>query len=90
MGRPKGYSKKYHASCLEVNMFWCNVLICLGVMKTLIMFWIGKKGNNRLKLNDYDIKSISKIMKMFRKYISEEFCRLSKAIENVDHWKARI
>jgi len=63
-------------------------LICLGVMKTLIMFWIGKKGNNRLKLNDYDIKSISKIMKMFRKYISEEFCRLPRAIEDVDHWKA--
>lgn len=64
-------------------------LVCLGVMKTLIMFWIGKKGNNRFKLiNDYNIKLISKIMKIFRKYISEEFCRLPRSIEDVEHWKA--
>jgi len=57
-------------------------------MKTLILFWTGKKGNNRLKLKDHNIKSISKIMKIFRKYISEEFCRLPRTIEDVDNWKA--
>lgn len=62
-------------------------LVCLGIMKTLILFWTGKKRINQLKLNDHDINSISKTMKIFRKYISEEFCRLSRAIEDVEHWK---
>lgn len=64
-------------------------LVCLGVMKTLIMFWTGKKGNSRLfKLSDYNIKLISKNMKIFRKYICKEFCRLPRSIEDIEHWKA--
>jgi len=27
-------------------------------------------------------------MKIFRKYISEEFCRLPRSVEDVEHWKA--
>jgi len=64
-------------------------LVCLGVMKTLLMFWLGKKGNSRLKfINDSNVKLISKNMKNFRKYISEEFCRLPRSLEDVEHWKA--
>lgn len=63
-------------------------LVCLGVMKTLLMFWIGKKGRNSIRLHDSNIKEISKTMRIFRKYVSQDFCRLPRPIEDVDKWKA--
>ncbi|KYM95089.1 hypothetical protein ALC62_14272 [Cyphomyrmex costatus] len=63
-------------------------LVCLGVMKTLLMFWIGKKGRNSIKLHDNYIKEMSKTLRVFRKYISQDFCRLPRRIEDIDNWKA--
>lgn len=63
-------------------------LVCLGIMRTLLMFWIGKKGKNSIKLRDNNIKEISKTLRNFRKYISQDFCRLPRCIEDIDNWKA--
>lgn len=62
-------------------------LVCLGVMKTLLMFVIGKKGKN-CRLNDNSIKSVSETMRIFRRYVPQEFCRLPRSLEDIEHWKA--
>lgn len=39
-----------------------------------------------MRLKDDKIKA--KTMKIFRRYISQEFCRLPRSVEDIEHWKA--
>lgn len=62
-------------------------LVCLGVMKRLILFWV--KGNRAVRMNIDDIKNVSSQLHRFRQSInSSDFARLPRPLEEVDRWKA--
>lgn len=61
-------------------------LVCLGVTKKLLMFWI--KGDRSVRLSDHNIKQISNMLVEFRSSIPKEFSRLPRSLEELDRWKA--
>lgn len=61
-------------------------LICLGVMKRLITFWIKGKMNIRIKNSDIPL-SVYRCINV-AKSVPKEFCRKPRSILDVDRWKA--
>lgn len=61
-------------------------LICLGITKRLIGFWV--KGNKEVRMETEHVKSVSKLIIDLREYIPQEFCRKPRPLEEVDRWKA--
>lgn len=59
-------------------------LVCLGVVKRLLQFWIKGKMNIRLKPHQIAVLS-SRLLKI---QICKEFARVPRGVETVDHWKA--
>lgn len=61
-------------------------LVCLGVVKRLIRFWVN--GNHSVRLNNASIDEINKRIEKYRKNTVLEFARKPRSIRDVDHWKA--
>ncbi|CAH0554577.1 unnamed protein product [Brassicogethes aeneus] len=61
-------------------------LICIGVIKRLIIFWV--KGPRDLRLSVEAMSSMNSNIRNIREYIPEEFSRLPRPLEEIDYWKA--
>lgn len=62
-------------------------LVCLGVMKRLLLFWV--KGNMGVRMTNVDIVIVNNELKRFRKVIcSQDFSRLPRSLVELDRWKA--
>lgn len=61
-------------------------LVCLGVVKRLLQFWV--KGKMDVRLKSADICGISAALLSFNKYTPKEFARKARPLEEVDRWKA--
>lgn len=61
-------------------------LICLGVMKRLLKFWI--KGIKGIKLRSSEINRLSAHLKSLIPHIPREFARKPRGIDELDRWKA--
>uniref|UniRef100_A0A1Y1MKV3 DUF4218 domain-containing protein n=1 Tax=Photinus pyralis TaxID=7054 RepID=A0A1Y1MKV3_PHOPY len=59
-------------------------LVCLGVMKRLLQFWI--KGRINLRLKEVDL--ISATFVNMKRSITKEFVRVPRSLLEIDHWKA--
>lgn len=89
-------NEKYHkgdSPLLKLPINITNVVcldymhcICLRVTKRLIEFWVrGKKG---IRLTDDCIERVNSDFKNLRTYMSSEFCRLPRPLNDVEFWKA--
>lgn len=61
-------------------------LVCLGVMKRLLQFWV--KGNKVVRLSADGIERVSVMLSEFRNVIPPEFSRLPRSLQYIDRWKA--
>ncbi|CAG9761334.1 unnamed protein product [Ceutorhynchus assimilis] len=61
-------------------------LVCLGVMKRLIIFWV--KGNKSVRLPELKLKTVDENLITLKSSIPKEFCRLPRGLQEVDHFKA--
>ncbi|KAB0804911.1 hypothetical protein PPYR_01881 [Photinus pyralis] len=62
-------------------------LICLGVMKQLLLFWI--KGNIAIRMTKEDYNSSIVELEKFRKFIHQrDFSRMPRSLQEIDRWKA--
>lgn len=87
------YHKTEASSMLRLNIDMVDQipldymhLVCLGVMKRLLIFWV--KGNRLIRLSDESKKKINEEIKKFRACSLVEFARKPRALEEVDRWKA--
>ena len=61
-------------------------LICLGVMKRIILFWM--KGPLRCRLGGHMKATISEVLVSMKRCIPKEFARKPRTLGEVDRWKA--
>ncbi|KAJ8926610.1 hypothetical protein NQ314_021007 [Rhamnusium bicolor] len=62
-------------------------LICIGVMKKMLLFWV--KGNISVRMNKSDLKKTDQCIQNFRKHInSNDFSRLPRSLLELERWKA--
>lgn len=62
-------------------------LVCLGVMKRLLLFWV--KGNMNIRMSKEDYSLMNNQLLLFRKCInSNDFARLPRTLNELDRWKA--
>ncbi|XP_046737627.1 uncharacterized protein LOC124406298 [Diprion similis] len=61
-------------------------LVCLGVMKKLLQFWI--KGSKDVRMTNFQRKRASDLLLLLNKSISKEFARKARPLEEVDRFKA--
>ncbi|XP_070167405.1 uncharacterized protein [Polyergus mexicanus] len=61
-------------------------LVCLGIMKRLLLFWI--KGSKNIRLNTEHQKYICNTLSVVRSSIPSEFARLPRSLSELDRWKA--
>lgn len=62
-------------------------LVCLGVMKKLLIFWV--RGNISVRLTKTDITKVNLHLNYLKKYMSsEDFSRLPRTLDEVERWKA--
>lgn len=61
-------------------------LVCLGVMKRLLLFWI--KGSKNVRLNIERQKDVCDAILALRFSIPSEFARLPRSLNELDKWKA--
>jgi len=61
-------------------------LVCLGVMKRLLKFWV--RGNQSVRIPIGICKDIDTEMLSLRKYFPKEFARLPRPLNDIEHWKA--
>ncbi|KAG5328217.1 COX3 oxidase, partial [Acromyrmex charruanus] len=59
--------------CLQKSKYLRGKLVYLSIMKILLMFWIGKKGRNSIKLHDNNIKEITKMIEDINNWKATEF-----------------
>ncbi|XP_050055728.1 uncharacterized protein LOC126549698 [Aphis gossypii] len=62
-------------------------LICLGVVRKLIHLWIGK-GPLNVRLRSSQIKEISTILLKLRPFITNDFSRKPRGLDEIHYWKA--
>ncbi|KAF0753899.1 DUF4806 domain-containing protein [Aphis craccivora] len=62
-------------------------LICLGVVRKLIHLWIGK-GLLNVRLRSSQIKEISTILLKLRPFITNDFSRKPRGLDEIHYWKA--
>jgi len=60
--------------------------VCLGVVKQLIEFWV--KGDKKVKLDNDKRDNINNELNNLRAYVPSEICRLPRAIDEIEHYKA--
>jgi len=77
--------------CLPINIINTVVLdymhnVCLGVVKKLVEFWV--KGNKQVRLEKDKKEKINNELKKLRPYVPSEICRLSRALDEIEHYKA--
>eukprot|EP00102_Acyrthosiphon_pisum_P020919 XP_016658129.1 PREDICTED: uncharacterized protein LOC107883141 [Acyrthosiphon pisum] len=60
--------------------------VCLGVVKQLIEFWV--KGDKKVKLDKDKKDNINNELNNLRAYVPSEICRLPRAIDEIEHYKA--
>jgi len=65
-------------------------LICLGVMKKLILLWLGiiKKAPLSIRLNSKKVETISNYLLLFKPSITSDFTRSPRGLNEVLRWKA--
>lgn len=65
-------------------------LVCLGVMKKLILLWIGslKKAPISVRLPNRNVQAISNLLLLLRTSITSDFTRLPRSLHEVPRWKA--
>lgn len=61
-------------------------LVCFGVMKRLLKFWV--KGNQSVRIPIFICKDIDTEMLSLRKFFPKEFVRLPRPLNDIEHWKA--
>lgn len=62
-------------------------LVCLGVMKRLLQFWV--RGNMLLRINKDDFECLNQMILDIRSHISyNDFARLPRPLHDLDRWKA--
>lgn len=60
--------------------------VCLGVVKCLIEFWV--RGNKEIHLEKETKNKINNELKNVKPYVSSELCRLPRAIDEIEYYKA--
>lgn len=60
--------------------------VYLGVMKRLLEFWL--KGKKDVRIKDQNKILISSEIVNLRSYVPSEFCRLPRALDDLEYWKA--
>lgn len=60
--------------------------VCLGVVKRLIEFWV--RGNKEIRLEKERKDKINNELKNLRPYVPSELCRLPRAIDEIEYYKA--
>jgi hypothetical protein len=62
-------------------------LVCLGVMKRLLQFWI--RGNMSIRMKTDDIDNLNQMILDFKNHISyQDFSRLPRSVHDYERWKA--
>lgn len=61
-------------------------LVCIGVTKRLIQFWV--KGAMDVRLKPEKMKNISDNLLLLKSFITDEFARKPRCLEQIDRWKA--
>ncbi|XP_065683810.1 uncharacterized protein LOC124813452 isoform X1 [Hydra vulgaris] len=61
-------------------------LVCLGVMRKLLQFWV--KGPLKTRLSTQQVMKISEHQKLLRSSIPNEFMRKPRSLTELDRWKA--
>lgn len=61
-------------------------LVCLGVTKKLLTFWVS--GPQGVRLFKEDLEGINAILETCRKSCVKEFARLPRPLKELDRWKA--
>lgn len=61
-------------------------LVCLGVMKKLLLFWV--KGRQGIRMTNLQIKTTSAHLLLLCPSISKEFARKPRPLEEIDRFKA--
>lgn len=61
-------------------------LVCLGVVKRLIQFWI--KGPRHIRLTSNKVTEVSEALLAMRSSIPKEFARQPRKLDTIDKWKA--
>lgn len=61
-------------------------LVCLGVVKRMLSFWI--KGKKILRMTDTNMELANSELMDIKKYIPTEFARLPRSLHDVDRFKA--
>lgn len=61
-------------------------LVCLGVMKKLLQFWI--RGKMHVRIKSHLLQSVSNKYVNMRKFIPKEFARYPRSLFEIDRWKA--
>lgn len=60
--------------------------VCLGVMKRLLLVWM--RGKRATKLSASQISEISKKLHVLKPFITSQFARKPRNLEEIDRWKA--
>jgi len=65
-------------------------LVCLGVMKKLILLWMGsiKKAPLSVRLQTIKVLTISNNLLLLKPFITSDFSRLPRGLNEVPRWKA--
>jgi len=65
-------------------------LVCLGVMKKLILLWLGsiKKAHLSVRLETIKVLTISNNLLLLKPFITSDFSRLPRGLNEVPRWKA--
>jgi hypothetical protein len=65
-------------------------LVCLGVMKKLILLWVGnlKKAPLSVRLPNTNIQAISDLLLLLKPSITSDFTRPPRSLNEVPRWKA--
>lgn len=94
--RNNSYEHDYHirsTPLLEINFDVVKQvpldymhLVCLGVMKRMLLFWV--RGKKNVRFNESVIENINATISKFRSTLTVEFARLPRSILEVEYWKA--
>jgi len=63
-------------------------LLCLGVVKRMISFWMKGPIEKRIRLHNNDVRKISNHIVSLRHTLPSDFSRKPRSIFEVDRWKA--
>ena len=63
-------------------------LVCLGVMRRILMYWLKSPVSKGVRLSQAAIKQISDNLIQFQKCIPREFVRKCRGLREIERWKA--